>query len=434
MTDSRHARHDGGLIDFGGNGMGRRLAVAFAGSLVLAGLSWSTGRAEAPPGGGGDDGGLSVYTGVVDSAALSRINGFGVDRHELEIAPVEGAEGQFSVEVILSDGQAAELAASGADLTAKDASSRIAIQQEGVFRRYSGEGGIQEELIAQAAAYPAIAESRTIGQTTNGQDITAVRVTRNPGRTRLGRRPTTVYVAAQHAREWITPEMVRRLLDYYLTGYGSDPQITSIIDNNELWFIPVANPDGYDYTHDAERLWRKNLRDNNGDGQITAGDGVDLNRNFPTRWGYDNEGSSPNFGSETYRGPGPMSEPEDQALDALFARDHARVLHQLPLGCRAAAVRPRLAGLHAVTRRRALRGDGRQRRHRLGDPRLRPGHLRRAVHDERRHRLPHAGGVRHARVHAGDVDVRDRRRRSTTTTSSSPRTARAASTSPTTSA
>ena len=128
-----------------------------------------------------------------------------------------------------------------------------------------------------------------------------------------------MYVAAQHAREWITPEMVRRLLDYYLTGYGSDPQITSIIDNNELWFIPVANPDGYDYTHDAERLWRKNLRDNNGDGQITAGDGVDLNRNFPTRWGYDNEGSSPNFGSETYRGPGPMSEPEDQALDALFA-------------------------------------------------------------------------------------------------------------------
>ena len=29
-----------------------------------------------------------------------------------------------------------------------------------------------------------------------------------------GRRPTTVYVAAQHAREWITPEMVRRLLDH----------------------------------------------------------------------------------------------------------------------------------------------------------------------------------------------------------------------------
>ena len=55
----------------------------------------------------------------------------------------------------------------------------------------------------------------------------------------------------------------------------------------------VANPDGYDFTFTpGNRLWRKNLRDNNGDGQITIGDGVDPNRNYPTYWGYDNEGSS----------------------------------------------------------------------------------------------------------------------------------------------
>ena len=56
----------------------------------------------------------------------------------------------------------------------------------------------------------------------------------------------------------------------------------------------MANPDGYDFTFtEGNRLWRKNLRDNNGDGQITVGDGVDLNRNFAEKWGYDNEGSSP---------------------------------------------------------------------------------------------------------------------------------------------
>ena len=98
--------------------------------------------------------------------------------------------------------------------------------------------------------------------------------------------------------------MVRRLLDLFVTSYGTDERITDIVDDTELWFVPVANPDGYDFTfEEGQRLWRKNLRDNNGDGDITAGDGVDLNRNFPTRWGYDNEGSSPNPASETYRGP-----------------------------------------------------------------------------------------------------------------------------------
>ena len=65
----------------------------------------------------------------------------------------------------------------------------------------------------------------------------------------------------------------------------------------------VANPDGYDFTFTpGNRLWRKNLRDNNGDGQITIGDGVDPNRNYPTYWGYDNEGSSDEPASDTYRG------------------------------------------------------------------------------------------------------------------------------------
>ena len=132
-----------------------------------------------------------------------------------------------------------------------------------------------------------------------------------------------MYVGAQHAREWITPEMNRRLLDLYLTSYGTDPRITAIIDTTELWFVPVVNPDGYDLSFEpGRRLWRKNVRDNNGNGQIDPGttDGVDLNRNSATHWGYDNEGSSPNPASDTYRGPAPASEPETQALDRLFAR------------------------------------------------------------------------------------------------------------------
>jgi hypothetical protein len=115
--------------------------------------------------------------------------------------------------------------------------------------------------------------------------------------------------------------MNRRLLHYYLERYATDAAIQRVVDKSELWFVLVANPDGYDYTFtEGNRLWRKNLRDNDGDGVITGLDGVDPNRNFPYRWGYDNEGSSPSFGSETYRGTAPASEPETLALDGLMRR------------------------------------------------------------------------------------------------------------------
>ena len=93
-----------------------------------------------------------------------------------------------------------------------------------------------------------------------------------------------------------------------------------MVDTTELWFMPVANPDGYDYTFTpGYRLWRKNLRDNDGDGAITGADGVDPNRNFAYKWGYDNEGSSPSPASETYRGTGAGSEPETKAMDGCCA-------------------------------------------------------------------------------------------------------------------
>ena len=77
------------------------------------------------------------------------------------------------------------------------------------------------------------------------------------------------------------------------------------------------NPDGYQYTFTNERLWRKNLRDNDGDGQTTNADGVDPNRNYPEHFKYDEEGSSKILSSQTYRGPGPASEAETQAIMGL---------------------------------------------------------------------------------------------------------------------
>ena len=151
-------------------------------------------------------------------------------------------------------------------------------------------------------------------------------------------------------------------MHYFIDGWrDNDKEIRNLLKKTELWFVISANPDGYQYTFDHERLWRKNLRDNNGDGQITVGDGVDPNRNFDEHWGYDNEGSSPDPADETYRGPSAASEPETQAMAGPDRPHQAEVPVELPLLRRVAALSAGLAGRHA---RRGLSDLRRHRRHR----------------------------------------------------------------------
>ena len=318
--------------------MFRQLAVATAAALVISGVGAAPAMASPPSSDLPDTVGVGVYEATVDEEGLATIAELGVDRAEGELRVEPAEEGTFAVQVVLPAVQAEQVRAQGIDLqpvvdegAAADQRMRSFAAEavpEGVFRTYLGEGGIAEELAAQAAAYPDIAELVTFGTTWEGTEMQAVRVTRKPGKVAQGSRPTTVFLAAQHAREWITPEMVRRLLNEVLTSYGTDPEITDLVRNTEMWFIPVANPDGYDFTFEVPptsddtgtRMWRKNLRDNNENGELDGGDGVDLNRNSPTRWGYDNEGSSPNPVSLTYRGPSPGSEPESEAIDALFGK------------------------------------------------------------------------------------------------------------------
>ena len=273
---------------------------------------------------------LDVYTGELPPDALDALIELGIDRHQLDVSGTgRGADARVRVETILSAQQARILRREGIRLTLKridgdtvaQSATEAAAQGLSVFRPYSGAGGLKEEFEQVAAAHPEITKLVSYGTTVNGQDIIALKVSADARTARDGSKPSVLYMGAQHAREWITPEMVRRLMRRVVEGQATDETIARLLADNELWFIPVANPDGYDWTFKpGQRLWRKNLRDNDGDGRISPGDGVDLNRNFPTRWGYDNEGSSPDPASETYRGPSPASEPETRALDALVER------------------------------------------------------------------------------------------------------------------
>ncbi|MFJ2439909.1 M14 family zinc carboxypeptidase [Streptomyces sp. NPDC087658] len=309
--------------------MRRRAGSILAAGALLLGAVAATPSAQARSGPGtgtGADGGdpVKVFDAAVTKEQIPLLLRAGQDAHELtEQAPEKGTA---KVELFLTDAQARELEGQGVAVTERKipakAGARIQAAGDGVFRPYSGEGNLQEEIVATGRANPGIAKVVSIGKSLNGQDILALKLSKGARTTEDGAKPSVLYLSNQHAREWITPEMTRRLMHHYIDNYGKDQRITKILDSTELWFVLTANPDGYDFTHSADsaRLWRKNLRDINGDGVITTGDGVDLNRNFPYKWGYDDEGSSPSSDSETYRGPGPASEPETRAMDAFQKR------------------------------------------------------------------------------------------------------------------
>ncbi|MQA24036.1 MAG: zinc carboxypeptidase [Micromonosporaceae bacterium] len=305
----------------------RRLTVAAGCAAVLvAGLLTGPSAVSAQQSPGKSK--FEVYAGELTAKQVAKLPAAaGIDLHDT--AMTRAGNDRTKIELALTPAQARKLADEGIKLSVKQvrgerASARLddqATNEARIYRSYSEPGGIRDELETAASAYPQIAKLVNTGKSLNGQDILALKVTKNARALPDGVRPAVLYLGSQHAREWITPEMVRRLMHDVLRGYGSDSEITELVKTTELWFLPVANPDGYDFTFsEGNRLWRKNLRDNNGDGVIKPGDGVDLNRNFPTKWGYDNEGSSPNPASETYRGAKPASEPETRALDGLAKR------------------------------------------------------------------------------------------------------------------
>ncbi|KKD04459.1 M14 family metallopeptidase [Streptomyces sp. WM6386] len=302
----------------------RARPILAVGALLLGGAGIAPIAQAAESAGSPDPDGIKVFRAEVTNQQVPLLLAAGQDGHELsEQVP---AKGTAAVEVYLTDQQADKLEKQGVDLTehtlSAKAEKRVEAAADGVFRPYSGAGNIKEEILRTGQENPGLTKVVSIGKTVGGQDILALKLTKNAKKTKDGAKPSVLYMSNQHAREWITPEMTRRLLHHYVDNYKSDKRIKEIVDSTELWFVISANPDGYDYTFqsDDSRLWRKNLRDNNADGTIAIGDGVDLNRNFSYKWGYDNEGSSPTPTSETYRGTTPGSEPETKAIDAFQKR------------------------------------------------------------------------------------------------------------------
>jgi hypothetical protein len=271
---------------------------------------------------------LNFYRATVSQAKYQKLLA-----QDLDIAAAKTtASGRTRLDLVLTRRQASALRTKGIAVrllrnsmgqTARQAAAAQFTSGFDVFRDYDGSDGLRAYMYNLARRNPQVVKLEVIGHTEKGREIIALKVTQAANEIPDGTRPAALYSATQHAREWIAPEVDRRFLQYLVDKWrANDKPIKNMLKTRELWFVLVCNPDGYQFTFQSPdtRLWRKNLRDQNGVPGVQVGDGVDPNRNYREHWNYDGEGSSGVPSSDTYRGPSEGSEPETQAIEGLFDR------------------------------------------------------------------------------------------------------------------
>jgi carboxypeptidase T len=202
------------------------------------------------------------------------------------------------------------------DLVAFYKSLQGALLDYGVWHTYRE---TIDELNLLHSQYPNITTAPiSLGTTGEERDIWAIKISDNPT-VEEDDEPEVLYDGMHHAREIMTVEICLYFARYLCENYGTDPVSTFLVDNRQIWFIPIVNPDGFAYNEETDPdgggMWRKNRRPGPGGCY-----GVDNNRNYPFQWGGD--GSSGDPCVDNYRGPSPGSEPENQALMGLVNAHH----------------------------------------------------------------------------------------------------------------
>jgi predicted deacylase len=284
--------------------MRRRLAAVTLAALSLSALGCNATQLAPTPMPAAQADGLRVSFAYKGNADLTRAVGTGFDLHGVD-----------------TDKQ---IAYGKVDTAGFDAMKRLGLKP--VVTPESGFGAsntfdkgyrtyeqVTADLKRLADKYPDRLTLKSIGQsyeTTQGRadrQLWAIRIT---GAGDASRRPAVSFTANLHARELAPVETAMTLIERLAEGYDKDPAIKKLVDTRVIYVAPMLNPDGH---HKAEggADWRKNTHD------FKDGVGVDLNRNFPFKWG--GPGTSGQTSSDIFRGPSAASEPETQAVVAYLS-------------------------------------------------------------------------------------------------------------------
>ncbi len=175
------------------------------------------------------------------------------------------------------------------------------------------------ELDLMAQKYPNLITAKapiSTFKTFQDRPIHFVKISDNPSEQE--NEPEVLYTAIHHARE---PAALSQLIFFMwdlLENYDTSDEIKALVNNTQMFFVPLLNPDGYVHNQKTEPngggMWRKNRR---------GGFGVDNNRNYAYKWG--GEGASSSKSDDTYRGEAAFSEAENQSIKWLCEQHNFRI-------------------------------------------------------------------------------------------------------------
>jgi hypothetical protein len=102
---------------------------------------------------------------------------------------------------------------------------------------------VQALLNQIAADHPDFAQVVQYGRSQGGLPLLALKLSDNVATDED--EPELMITAATHGDEWISTEVLLRLVEKMVADHGRDPRLSALIDEHELFIIPVVNPDGF---------------------------------------------------------------------------------------------------------------------------------------------------------------------------------------------
>ncbi len=195
------------------------------------------------------------------------------------------------------------------------------------FSAYMDYDEMTEHLRTLAKKHPNLMQLSSIGRSYEGRDIWCVKLSDSPSANddgQPGSEPDALLVGAHHGNEWISYEVPLYVISFLLENYGSSGRngsaATYLLDNREIFIVPMLNTDGTQYSHATGQSWRKNRQPNyvseflptdGSDVRLRPSSyGLDMNRNYGWMWHLQGGSNALTQSGSSYRG-GPDNHDDD---------------------------------------------------------------------------------------------------------------------------